>query len=46
MSESVRDEYDVVLVGAGPAGATVARIAADECDVLLFRINDRKLESK
>jgi digeranylgeranylglycerophospholipid reductase len=32
----VKSEYDVVVVGAGPAGAYAAATAADECDVLLI----------
>jgi len=32
----VRDEYDVIVVGAGPGGSTAARTAAEECDVLLI----------
>jgi len=32
----VKDEYDVVVVGAGPAGAYAAATAASECDVLLI----------
>ena len=32
----MRDEYDVVVVGAGPGGSTAARTAAEECDVLLI----------
>ncbi|MGZ5521074.1 MAG: NAD(P)/FAD-dependent oxidoreductase [Halobacteriota archaeon] len=32
----MRDEYDVVVVGAGPAGAYAAATAASECDVLLI----------
>lgn len=32
----MRDEYDVIVVGAGPAGSTAARAAAEECDVLLI----------
>jgi digeranylgeranylglycerophospholipid reductase len=32
----MRDEYDVIVVGAGPGGSTAARIAAEECDVLLI----------
>jgi len=32
----VRDEYDVVVVGAGPGGSIAARTAAEECDVLLI----------
>ncbi|MGZ4907868.1 MAG: geranylgeranyl reductase family protein [Halobacteriota archaeon] len=31
----MREEYDVIVVGAGPAGSTAAHIAAKECDVLL-----------
>ncbi|MGZ4948841.1 MAG: NAD(P)/FAD-dependent oxidoreductase [Halobacteriota archaeon] len=31
----MREEYDVIVIGAGPAGSTAARIAAKECDVLL-----------
>jgi len=33
---NVRDEYDVVVVGAGPGGSIAARTAAEECDVLLI----------
>jgi digeranylgeranylglycerophospholipid reductase len=32
----MKDEYDVVVVGAGPAGAYAAATAASECDVLLI----------
>jgi digeranylgeranylglycerophospholipid reductase len=32
----VKDEYDVVVVGAGPAGAYAAATAAQECEVLLI----------
>jgi digeranylgeranylglycerophospholipid reductase len=32
----VEDEYDVIVVGAGPGGSTAARTAAFECDVLLL----------
>jgi digeranylgeranylglycerophospholipid reductase len=32
----MKDEYDVIVVGAGPAGALAARAAAKECDVLLI----------
>jgi digeranylgeranylglycerophospholipid reductase len=31
----MREEYDVVVVGAGPGGSIAARTAAEECDVLL-----------
>ena len=31
----MRDEYDVIVVGAGPGGSIAARTAAEECDVLL-----------
>ena len=31
----MKDEYDVIVVGAGPAGSTAARTTAAECDVLL-----------
>ena len=33
---TMRDEYDVVVVGAGPGGSIAARTAAEECDVLLL----------
>ncbi len=33
---SMRDEYDVIVVGAGPGGSIAARTAAEECDVLLI----------
>ena len=32
----MRDEYDVIVVGAGPGGSTAARVAAEECNVLLI----------
>ncbi|MGA8071194.1 MAG: NAD(P)/FAD-dependent oxidoreductase, partial [Halobacteriota archaeon] len=32
----MKDEYDVIVVGAGPAGSIAARNAASECDVLLL----------
>jgi flavin-dependent dehydrogenase len=32
----MRDEYDVIVVGAGPGGSTAAWAAAEECDVLLI----------
>ncbi|HXY88752.1 MAG TPA: NAD(P)/FAD-dependent oxidoreductase, partial [Candidatus Acidoferrales bacterium] len=32
----MKDEYDVVVVGAGPGGSIAARTAAEECDVLLL----------
>ena len=32
----MRDEYDVIVVGAGPGGSTAARTAAEDCDVLLI----------
>ncbi|MGZ4934824.1 MAG: geranylgeranyl reductase family protein [Halobacteriota archaeon] len=32
----MRDEYDVIVVGAGPGGSIAARTAAEECDVLLI----------
>jgi len=32
----MREEYDVVVVGAGPGGSVAARTAAEECDVLLI----------
>ncbi len=32
----MRGEYDVIIVGAGPAGSIAARTAAKECDVLLI----------
>lgn len=31
----MRDEYDVIVVGAGPAGSIAAQHAAAQCDVLL-----------
>ena len=31
----MKDEYDVIVVGAGPAGCLAARNAAAQCDVLL-----------
>jgi digeranylgeranylglycerophospholipid reductase len=33
---NVKDEYDLVVVGAGPGGSIAARTAAEECDVLLI----------
>jgi digeranylgeranylglycerophospholipid reductase len=32
----MKDEYDVIVVGAGPAGSLAAQTAAAECDVLLI----------
>jgi len=32
----MKDEYDVVVVGAGPGGSVAARTAAEGCDVLLI----------
>jgi len=32
----VKSEYDIIVVGAGPAGAFAAATAAPECDVLLI----------
>ena len=32
----MRDEYDVIVVGAGPGGSIAARTAAADCDVLLI----------
>jgi digeranylgeranylglycerophospholipid reductase len=32
----MRDEYDIVVIGAGPGGSIAARTAAEECDVLLI----------
>ena len=32
----MRDEYDVIVVGAGPGGSIAARSAAERCDVLLI----------
>jgi digeranylgeranylglycerophospholipid reductase len=32
----MKEEYDVVVVGAGPGGSTAARVAAEDCDVLLI----------
>jgi digeranylgeranylglycerophospholipid reductase len=32
----MRDEYDVIVVGAGPGGSVAARTASEECDVLLI----------
>jgi digeranylgeranylglycerophospholipid reductase len=32
----VENEYDVIVVGAGPGGSVAARTAAEECDVLLI----------
>ncbi len=36
VSGRMKDEYDVVVVGAGPAGSVAALTAASECDVLLI----------
>jgi digeranylgeranylglycerophospholipid reductase len=33
---NVKDEYDVIVVGAGPGGSMAARTAAETCDVLLI----------
>ena len=30
------DEYDVIVIGAGPGGSIAARTAAEDCDVLLI----------
>ncbi|MCK4491871.1 MAG: FAD-dependent oxidoreductase, partial [Candidatus Altiarchaeales archaeon] len=32
----MEDEYDVVVIGAGPAGSTAARFAAKKASVLLL----------
>jgi len=32
----MRDEYDIIVIGAGPGGSIAAWTAADECDVLLI----------
>ncbi|MGB9212783.1 MAG: NAD(P)/FAD-dependent oxidoreductase, partial [Halobacteriota archaeon] len=32
----MKSEYDIIVVGAGPAGAFAAATAAPECDVLLM----------
>ncbi|MGZ4869323.1 MAG: NAD(P)/FAD-dependent oxidoreductase, partial [Halobacteriota archaeon] len=32
----MKSEYDIIVVGAGPAGAFAAATAAPECDVLLI----------
>jgi len=32
----MREEYDVIVVGAGPAGSIAARTASDGCEVLLI----------
>ncbi|MGD0717499.1 MAG: NAD(P)/FAD-dependent oxidoreductase [Halobacteriota archaeon] len=32
----MKDDYDVIVVGAGPAGCIAAQTAAAECDVLLI----------
>ena len=32
----MKDEYDVIVVGAGPGGSIAARTAAEGCDVLLI----------
>ena len=37
----MREEYDVVVVGAGPGGSIAARTAAEGCDVLLIE-SDRR----
>ena len=31
----MKDEYDVIVIGAGPAGSTAAKFAAEKADVLL-----------
>jgi digeranylgeranylglycerophospholipid reductase len=31
----MKDEYDVIVIGAGPAGSTAARFAAEKVDVLV-----------
>lgn len=33
---SMKEEYDVIVVGAGPGGSVAARTAAEDCDVLLI----------
>ena len=33
---NMKEEYDVIVVGAGPTGSIAARTAAEECDVLLI----------
>jgi len=35
-NHSMRDEYDVIVVGPGLGGSVAARTAADECHVLLI----------
>jgi len=32
----MKEDYDVIVVGAGPAGSVAAQNAAAECDVLLI----------
>jgi digeranylgeranylglycerophospholipid reductase len=32
----MKEEYDVIVVGAGPGGSIAAQTAAEECDVLLI----------